>query len=53
MINEEEAYERALRLHPELMRWSDRDHERAERRDGVNWRLHLYLQSLVNHGERP
>lgn len=47
MISEEEAYEQALRLHPELMRWSERDYERAERRDGVNWRVHLYLDAAV------
>lgn len=39
--------ERAFELHSELLEWDDSDYDRAEARDGVNWRLHLQLDALV------
>lgn len=47
MISEIEAYEKALALHPELKNWQDKDYDRAEKKDGVNWRLHMLIDGVV------
>ena len=47
MISEDEAYEEALRLHPELTDWEEEDFDEAERKEGVNWQLHLHLDAVV------
>jgi hypothetical protein len=47
MISEDEAYEKAIRLHPELADWDEEDFDKAERKEGVNWQLHLHVDAVV------
>lgn len=47
MISEIEAYEKALALHPKLKNWRNKDYDQAEKRDGVNWRLHILIDGVV------
>jgi len=47
MISEDRAYEEALRLHPELADWGTEDFDEAERKEGVNWYLHLNIDAIV------
>lgn len=47
MISEIEAHEKALALHPERKNWRDKDYDRAEKSDGVNWRLHMLIDGVV------
>jgi hypothetical protein len=47
MIQEDKAYEQALRLHPELAGWKMEDFERVEAEEGVNWFLHLNIDAVV------
>ncbi len=47
MISEDEGYERALQLHPELEDWEPEDYDRAEQEDGINWMFHLSIDAVV------
>ncbi len=47
MITEDEAFEKAMELHPELADSEDSDYEKAELEQGVNWHLHLAIDALA------
>ncbi|MGH9403495.1 MAG: hypothetical protein ACRD2P_15475 [Terriglobia bacterium] len=47
MISATEAREKSIALHPEFKNWKDKDYDKAESEEGVNWRLHLLVDGVV------